>query len=91
MAKKHFFTAVSNALFIGCVGVFLLASPAQAQVTDTEAFWVRVPSRMTITSPAASVLISHDETDADQAFAAQQWRVRARKRSQPSNRMTGPS
>jgi len=80
MAKKHIFRAVSIVLIMGCVGVFLLASPAQAQVTDTQGFSVTVPSRMTITAPA-SASITHDETDSDQVFGAQQWAVKANARN----------
>lgn len=75
--KRLFLRVVSNALIVACVGGLLLVSQAEAQVSDTQGFTVRIPSRLTISAPTASVLITHDETDNDQAFGAQRWQVRA--------------
>jgi hypothetical protein len=73
-------TIATTALFVILAASFLCVAPAHAQVTDTEGFAVRVPSRLTITAPTGSVLIDHDETDGDQAFSAQQWEVKANSR-----------
>ena len=53
----------------------LTASDLRAQVSDTETFTVTVPATLTITPPAASVSVAHDQTDNDQVFSAQQWLV----------------
>ena len=50
-------------------------SQADAQVSDTETFTVNVPAELTITAPTATVAITHDTTDANQAFPAQAWAV----------------
>lgn len=61
-------------------GVTLLAaalavSRANAQATDTEGFTVTVDAVLTVTAPSASVSITHDQSDLNQAFGAQQWTV----------------
>jgi hypothetical protein len=59
----------------------LLVSSAEAQVSGTQGFRVRIPSKLKITPPAAEAFIEHDETDANQVFPAQQWDVKANARS----------
>lgn len=51
------------------------ATSAKAQVSDTETFTVTVDPTLTITAPTASVAVTHDGTDTNQAFAAQRWTV----------------
>lgn len=61
-------------LALGCVAA--LSHPAaNAQSTDSQIFTVRVPQNISITAPS-DLLINHDLSDADQAFAAQAWDVR---------------
>ena len=45
---------------------------AEAQATDNQVFTVTVPTVLTITGPA-NVTVAHDQSDSNQAFAAQQW------------------
>jgi hypothetical protein len=80
MTKRHFLTIASNGLLVAFVAGFLMVASAQAQVSDTQGFTVRVPNRLTITPPAPAVSITHDETANDQTFAAQQWAVKANSR-----------
>jgi hypothetical protein len=51
------------------------ASTAMAQTTGTQKFKVIVPTNVQITAPS-NVVITHDQTEADQSFPAQQWIVR---------------
>lgn len=55
-------------------GIVCVAATAMAQ-NDSQKFTVVVPSNLSITAPA-DMSITHDETDADQAFATQQWVVK---------------
>lgn len=48
---------------------------AQTTATATQKFKVIVPANISITAPA-NVVITHDQTDNDQAFPPQQWTVR---------------
>lgn len=48
---------------------------ANAQTTASQKFSVTVPQNISITAPVDAV-ITHDETESDQTFAAQQWVVR---------------
>ena len=50
------------------------ATTVMAQ-TDSQKFTVVVPSNLSITAPA-DISITHDESDADQTFATQQWVVK---------------
>ena len=56
------------------VAMFAVASVAMAQ-SDSQKFTVAVPASLTITAPTDAVL-THDESDNNQAFPAQQWVVR---------------
>ncbi len=67
------------ALLAAVTVVASLAAQAHAQV-DNETFRVVVPSRLSISAPAPLVSITHDETDNDQFFGAQQWTVMANSR-----------
>lgn len=78
---KCYFRVVSNVAVVSFVAAFLLVSSAEAQVTDTQPFRVRIPSMLTITAPAAEAFIIHDETDDNQVFPALQWNVKANARS----------
>ncbi len=51
------------------------ASTAIAQTSGTQTFKVIVPANISITAPS-NVVITHDQTEADQAFPAQQWIVK---------------
>lgn len=51
------------------------ATVAFGQVNDTESFTVTVPAVLTITAPANGVTITHDGTDANNAFAVQTWSI----------------
>ncbi len=51
------------------------ASQAMAQTTGSQKFSVSVPTSITITPPS-DVSITHDESDNNQNFPAQQWIVR---------------
>ena len=65
-------------LSVGAMLFALLAlgiSSASAQSSGTETFNVTVPAVLTITAPAASVGITHDQADTNQVFAAQRWTV----------------
>lgn len=53
-------------------GVFLSHCTLFA-ATGNQVFTVTVPAVLTITPPVATVTITHDESDNNQAFAAQQW------------------
>lgn len=69
-----------RALFVVplCAAGFLagrLAASAQEQAT--QAFTVRVPPKLSVTPPTPTASLTHDGTDGDQMFAAQQWDVRA--------------
>lgn len=81
MTNRHFLTTAFRGLVLAFVASFLLASSAQAQVSDTQGFTVNVPSRLTITAPSASVSELHDGTTADHAFTTQQWAVKANARN----------
>jgi hypothetical protein len=59
---------------IGCVVAFSSAV-VQGQTTDSQLFTVRVPQNISISAPS-DVLINHDLSNTDQAFAAQAWDVR---------------
>jgi len=54
---------------------------ARAQERATQAFTVRIPSRLSVTPPSPAVTMTHDGTDQDQAFATQSWSVSANARS----------
>ena len=56
------------------VAVVAVASAALAQ-SGSQKYTVVVPSSLTITAPA-DVSLTHDESDNDQAFPAQQWVVK---------------
>ncbi len=51
------------------------ASTAMAQTTATQKFKVIVPANISITAPS-DVVITHDQTESDQTFPAQQWVVK---------------
>lgn len=51
-----------------------LASEGFAQTTDSQKFTVTVPANISIVAPVDAA-ITHDETDANQAFPAQAWQV----------------
>lgn len=53
-----------------------VSSSALAQTSHSQQVVIRVPSRIRITPPK-DALIAHDETDNDQTFPTQRWRVRA--------------
>lgn len=61
------------------VAVLLISSSAFAQglppQTASQKFTVRVPSNISITAPS-DILITHDQTDNNQAFPAQSWLVK---------------
>lgn len=60
---------------LAALTVLLGAVSAEAQVTASQKFTVTVPTNIDITAPS-DVAITHDESDNDQAFPAQQWNVR---------------
>jgi len=51
------------------------ASTAMAATVATQKFTVTVPANISIVAPA-NVSLTHDETETDQVFPAQQWVVR---------------
>ncbi|MFK8113659.1 MAG: hypothetical protein AB8B91_15765 [Rubripirellula sp.] len=51
------------------------ATTAMAQTTGSQKFTVTVPSAISIVAPA-NVSLTHDETENNQAFPAQQWVVK---------------
>ena len=53
--------------------VIALAVSEALAVIATESFTVTVPAVLTVTAPAASVSLTHSQTDGNQAFAAQRW------------------
>lgn len=57
------------------VAVSAFAINAQAQTTASQKYKVVVPANISITAPTDAV-ITHDESDNDQAFSAQQWTVK---------------
>ncbi len=50
------------------------ASTAMAQTTATQTFKVIVPAKISITAPS-NVVLTHDQSENDQSFPAQQWVV----------------
>ena len=58
---------------LGLAFAVLAAGPARA-VSDTQSFSVTVDSNLTISAPVAAT-ITHDGTDANQAFTSQSWTV----------------
>ena len=52
-----------------------LSSVASAQTTGSQKYTVTVPTNISITAPVDAT-ITHDESDNDQAFPAQQWTVK---------------
>ena len=78
---RCYFRVVSNVAVVSFVAAFLLVSSAEAQVSDTQGFRVRIPSKLTITPPGAEAFLLHDETDDNQVFPAQKWDVKANARS----------
>ena len=59
------------------VPLFTFCGVVSAQLTDSQTFRVNVPNNISITAPSALVVLTHDETDNDQAFPGQLWDVRA--------------
>lgn len=57
------------------LAALFVATQANAQTSASQKYTVTVPTNISITAPA-DVAITHDETDADQAFPAQQWTVK---------------
>lgn len=57
------------------VALASFANSAHAQTSASQQFKVVVPSKISITAPAAAT-ITHDETDNAQAFPAQSWVVK---------------
>ena len=55
--------------------VALSVSNVSAQVSDDQLFRVTVGPSVTITAPTTDPVITHDETDNDQDFAAQNWTI----------------
>ncbi|MCC9656676.1 hypothetical protein LOC70_12765 [Rhodopirellula sp. JC737] len=51
-----------------------VVAPVDAATTDTQKFTANVAVNMSVTAPSDAVL-THDETDANQAFTAQPWSV----------------
>jgi hypothetical protein len=67
----------TNRLIIAWFAGLVMASAAYAQVNDTQGFKVKVPSRLTIEAPTASVSEDHDGTTSNHTFVPQQWAVKA--------------
>lgn len=55
--------------------VTLMTADLSAQTTATQKFTVSVPTSISITAPA-NVSLTHNETDSNQSFPAQQWVVK---------------
>ena len=62
-------------LFTIAIAVILLPASAAFAQTANQKFTVVVPTSISITAPT-DVSITHDESDNDQAFPAQQWVVK---------------
>lgn len=60
---------------LALIALATLASNAAAATTASQKYTVTVPTNISITAPA-DVSITHDETDSDQPFPAQQWTVK---------------
>jgi hypothetical protein len=54
---------------------FSTSAQAQLQITDTETFRVRIQSLFSINAPGPEVVLTHDESNNDQAFPTQTWLV----------------
>ena len=67
-----------NRVFATMVALSLLiltTNLAFSQANDTTVFTVTAPVVLTVTAPAATAGITHDETDNDNAFPVQSWTV----------------
>lgn len=62
-------------LALAAILVTAAISPAAAQHSATTVFTVRVPPRMMIAAPSGTESLTHNGTEADQAFAVQRWTV----------------
>ncbi len=61
---------------MGCaVALFCAWAPSLWAQSDTQTFDVTVPSRVTITAPAATVTLAEGNSDTDTVFAAQTWTI----------------
>lgn len=63
------------AIAAGLILILALTVDIAHAVTGTETFTVTAPAVLTVTPPAASVSITHGQTDVNQVFAAQRWTV----------------
>jgi len=71
MIKKFVFSCFCTAALIG-----FASSDAMAQTSGSQTFKVIVPPSLSIVAPTSAVVITHNETDAPQAFPAQVWAVK---------------
>ncbi len=74
MFKKFVFSCACAATLVG-----LVSSDAMAQ--SSQGFTVNVPQSLSIVAPTVAAVISHNETDAPQAFPAQVWAVKGNTRN----------
>lgn len=65
---------MKNVIKVAIAFTVLPTAAAVAQQSATQKFTVTVPTNISITAPADATL-THDESDNDQTFAAQQWQV----------------
>jgi hypothetical protein len=68
--RRTAFSALTAAFVFGAA-----AWPASAQPSATMVYTVHVPPRMMIIAPSGIASVTHDGTEADQAFAAERWTV----------------
>jgi hypothetical protein len=78
--NSEVFTMKNKILGLIALGILsTFTSELMAQTTATQKFTVSVPTNISITAPA-NVALTHNETDSDQAFPAQQWVVKGNSR-----------
>lgn len=66
---------MNTRISLALIAAISFASQASAATTGSQKYRVTVPTNISITAPA-DVSITHDETDTDQSFPAQQWTVK---------------
>ena len=75
--SENLMTKIKQVFVVASALAMAILTNAQTfgQASDTELFTVTAPTVLTVTSPAASVTITHDKTDSDQVFSVQSWTV----------------